>query len=176
MNCCFDGYSDFELSYASKEDYIKLGDSIMQVLKQLIYEGYDNYLCGFDRGSDLIFAENVIKLKSQYKGIKLESILPCEEHATHWTESDRDKYFSLLAECDKETMLRTHYEKDCFFIRNKFMVGKSDALIAVYDGKLSLTMQTVNFARRLCKRVICINPATYSVTEFKHMLPSVVNH
>lgn len=165
MTCCFDGYTKFELSYQREENYIKLKKSIINVLEDLIKEGFYNYLCGFDRGCDLLFAQCIIELKSKYHNITLRSVLPFEEQASTWSEIDRELYFSLLSQCDKEIIIRPHYERECYEIRDRFMVEKSDIVIAVYDGKLSLTMKTIKFAKQLCKMIICINPDTFTITK-----------
>lgn len=174
--CCFQGYSLFELSYGDNntDTYIKLKSAIKHVIERLIGEGYKYFICGFDRGSDLLFAETLVLLKSKYPDIFLESVIPYEGQASDWSENERELYFNLLANCDKETMACKHYIKDCFADRNKYMVTKSDTLVTVYDVKLSMTMQTVNFATRICKRVICINPETFLVTESKPAFSSKV--
>jgi Uncharacterized protein conserved in bacteria len=161
--CCFDGYTPFELSY-NDIDYVKLKCVITEVVLKLIQEEYYYYLCGFDQGADICFAESVVELKKKYHGIYLQSVIPYEDQASDWSESDREQYFDLLSYCDKETLLYTHFQKGCLSERNKYLVSNSDILIATYDGRLSLTMQTIVYAKKLCKDIILINPYTYNIT------------
>lgn len=165
VTCCFDGYTNYELSYKCKEDYDKLKQTLIAVIEDMIKKNYLHYLCGFDRGCDLLFAECLIELKEKYPEITLESILPFEEQAALWSDDERELYYNLLSKCDHEVLLRTQYQKGCYTVRDKFMVKKSDMLITIYDGKLSCTMQTVLFAKQQYKKIIYINPITYNITQ-----------
>ena len=166
--CCFKGYRPFCLPFGEDEvnpKGIELKAVIRRTVEKVIDKGFTYFICGFDLGADMIFAEILVGLKSEHPEVRLESAIPYENHAAKWPENQRERYFNLLAKCDIETMLQTHYTADCNIRCSKYMVGKSDILITVYNGKLSRAMVTVNYATQLGKKVICIDPETLTVTE-----------
>ena len=81
-----------------------------------------------------------------------------EKGVTH--ESQRERYYRIAEQCDKETMLQHHYDKDCMQKRNRYMVDSSDIIIAVWNGKPSGTGNTVRYAQEQEKTVIVIDPQT----------------
>jgi uncharacterized phage-like protein YoqJ len=159
--CCFSGYSTFDLSY-EKTDYRELKKIMKLVIQNLFYQGYSNYLCNFDKGADLYFAESLFEMKLIYPTLSLESIIPYENQASGWPERERERYYDLLAKCDKEILLYTQYQRGCLLESNKIMIDNSDILITVFDGKLSLTMQAIQYAKKSSKKIICINPQNYN--------------
>lgn len=116
-------------------------------------------------GIDMYAAEIVLDLKKSYPGITLESASPCETQPVKWSEALRERYYNIAAQCDKETMLQTHYTPDCMDKRNKYMVDQSDVVIAVWSGKPSGTGKTVTYALAKGKPVIVIDPISLEVTE-----------
>ena len=63
-----------------------------------------------------------------------------------------------IEKSDKETLLQTHYSNDCMMKRNKYMVDKSDFVIAVWNGDASGTGNTVRYAKENNKTIIQIKP------------------
>ena len=55
-----------------------------------------------NRGIETMAAEIAVMLGGN---IKLECALPFEEQAKDWSESERDKYFSIIKRCETETMI-----------------------------------------------------------------------
>ena len=114
-------------------------------------------------GIDTYAAEIVLDLKSQFPFITLECALPCETQAAKWSERYRNRYFGIVAQCDKETLLQTHYTPDCMQKRNRYMVERADLVLAVWDGSPSGTGMTVTYAHSLGKAVWTLDPNTFSV-------------
>ena len=78
--------------------------------------------------------------------------------------AQRERYYDIAAQCDKETMLQSHYSPDCMDKRNRYMVDHADFIIAVWDGRPSGTGKTVTYARgRNVKSIIVIDPVTLAV-------------
>jgi len=111
-------------------------------------------------GIDQICAEVVLELKARHPEITLECAFPCETQAVRWSESQRERYYRIAEQCDKETMLQHHYDKDCMQKRNRYMVDSSDIIIAVWNGKPSGTGNTIRYAQEQEKTVIVIDPQT----------------
>ena len=78
--------------------------------------------------------------------------------------AQRERYYDIAAQCDKETMLQSHYSPDCMDKRNRYMVDHADFIIAVWDGRPSGTGKTVTYARdRNGKSIIVIDPVTLAI-------------
>ena len=120
--------------------------------------GVTHFISGMALGVDFYAAELVLSLKQNYPDITLECAIPCETQASKWTEELRDRYFSIAARCDKETLLQTHYTPDCMKKRNRYMVDHADVVIAVWNGKPNGTGNTVRYAQAAGKQIRIIPP------------------
>jgi len=114
-------------------------------------------MCGMALGADCYFCEAVISLRDSRPDVTLEAVIPCEEQAAHWRERDRQRYFRLVAQCDQETLLQRHYDRGCMLRRNRYMVDRSERLIAVYDGLLGGTMYTISYAMKRGLQIITLD-------------------
>lgn len=79
-----------------------------------------------NRGIETMAAEIAVMLGGN---IKLECTLPFEEQAKDWSESERDKYFSIIERCETETMITSQKgeksEKYCY----TYLVNKANLII-----------------------------------------------
>lgn len=169
QSCCFIGYLPESLPLKMNEkhpDYVKLTELLCQDIERLIMEErVQHFVSGMDIGIDQIAAKIVLKLKEKYPQITLESAIPYEEQAVDWTEDQRDEYFYIASQCDKETILQGAYTPDCFSKRNEYMVNHSMYVIAVWNGSSNITKYTVMCARRLNRHLTIINPETLQITR-----------
>jgi uncharacterized phage-like protein YoqJ len=90
--------------------------------------------------------------------VTLEAAVPCEDQAAKWTETQRNRYFKLIQQCDTETYVSRRYTPDCMMRRNVYMVEHASILIAVYDGRFGGTMHTVGCAEMNGLEIIQIKP------------------
>ncbi len=160
--CCFTGHRPQNLPFGFNE-----GDSRCialkkrlkeEIEKQITENGVTHFISGMALGVDTYVAEIVLDLKRTYQGITLEVAIPCEDQPNKWKERDRDRYYSLVEQCDKETMVSKRYTSDCMHKRNHYMVDASDIIIAVWDGSSSGTGKTVEYAKSSGKTVVVIDP------------------
>ena len=160
--CCFTGHRSQKLPFRFNEQderCIKLKEALKEEIEQIIEEnGVTDFISGMAIGTDIFAAEIVLGMKKRYPQLWLECAIPCENQAAKWREADRDRYFDIISRCDKETLLQTRYTPNCMQNRNKYMVDKSDYVIAVWDGTPSGTGNTVRYAEKCNKKVIIINP------------------
>ncbi len=57
------------------------------------------------------------------------------------------------------------YQKNCMLERDRFLVKKSDYLLAVYNGEQrGGTAATVRYAKNLGRKIILIDPSTRRTT------------
>ena len=121
-------------------------------MQRAIVAGYDTFLSGFADGIDLIFARLVLGFQDDYP-VQLEAAIPyagrlkCPDPA----------FQSLLASCSAIHVISEQYCSGCFFARNRFLVDRSNAVIAVYDGRrYGGTYQTINYAREAGRKIAFI--------------------
>lgn len=131
----------------------KLKNKLWNEVDKAIEDGIDTFYFGGCRGFDLICAEIVSRRKrvikmSDPKRIALICVVPFEEQAKNWRESDREVYYNILPLCDDVITLNTHYHKGCYHQRNRYMVDRSCRVICYYDGSLGGTAYTVNYATK----------------------------
>lgn len=135
----------------------KMHEEIAALIEQ---DGIGHFISGMAPGVDMYAAEIILDLKHSHPDITLESAIPYETQPEAWPEDLRDRYFDIAAHCDKESMLQTRYTKDCIDRLGRYMVNRSDLLVAVWDGTPSCTARTVGYARSQNKPVIAIHPGT----------------
>lgn len=167
--CAFTGHCPQKLPFGLNEEDARCTALKEELRKQTINlienENVTHFISGMALGTDLMAAEIVLDLKVSYPGITLESAIPCETQAVKWTVSQRERYYDIAAQCDKETMLQSHYTPDCMDKRNRYMVDHADFILAVWNGKPSGTGRTVTYARGKNRTVIVIDPVSLAVNR-----------
>lgn len=167
--CAFTGHRPQKLPFGLNEEDARCAALKEELRKQIINlienENVTHFISGMALGVDLMAAEIVLDLKVSYPGITLESAIPCETQAVKWTVSQRERYYGIAAQCDKETMLQSHYTPDCMDKRNRYMVDHADFILAVWNGKPSGTGRTVTYARGKNRTVIVIDPVFLAVNR-----------
>ena len=147
--CCFTGHRPDKLPWGTDERDPRcaaLKRSIARELEGLYLRGYRHFISGMARGSDLYFAEAVLELKEKYPAVTLEGAVPCQSQADHWPEGERARWRSIRDRCDLETMVQQNYDRWCMHRRDRYMVDRSAAILAVFDGTPGGTMYTLNYA------------------------------
>ena len=149
--CCFTGHRPEKLPWGEDETdprCLELKARLDRAVEEAWAGGKRHFICGMARGADFYFCEAVLRLRQAHPSATLEAAIPWEEQAARWGERDRDRYFDLVRQCDRETMVQRHYSKGCALRRDRYMVDRSSMLIAVYDGLLGGTMYTLTYAMR----------------------------
>ena len=115
ITCCFTGHRPNSLPFGYDEQNpqcIRMRFLIWNLLNKLITEkGVTHFISGMALGIDQICAEVVLELKARHPEITLECAFPCETQAVRWSESQRERYYRIAEQCDKETMLQHHFDK-----------------------------------------------------------------
>ncbi len=160
--CCFTGISPRLLPCLHEEEsgkYLRLKKMITEEVDRLITENkVSHFISGMDNGVGLLAASIVIELKAYYPHITIECVLPYETQAENWRESQREKYYNILAECDKETMLQKQYTADCVTKSIMYMIDHSAYTIAIWNGRRSNTKRMIEYAKRRNAYVVNVDP------------------
>ena len=159
LGCCFTGYRPekfgFELSPENKSynDFTrKLYDNIVDLAET----GVKTFYSGVAMGFDLIAAEavvDVMRLRPELC-IRLVACVPYIEQAKNYPPEWKDRYDTVLEECERVVLISDRYFKGCFHKRNRYMVDHSDFVVAYYSGAPGGTKNTVNYAESLGRTVI----------------------
>lgn len=147
--CCFTGHRPDKLPWGSDERdsrCLALKRSMEREIEALYQRGYRHFISGMARGADLYFAEAVLAVKEKYPELSLEGAVPCQTQADRWPESEQLRWRRVLDVCDLETMVQQNYDRWCMHRRDRYMVDRSAAILAVFDGTPGGTLYTLNYA------------------------------
>jgi len=164
-SCAFTGHRAEKLPWGYNEaDFgcIKLKNILREEIERKIGLGVNVFYSGGQNGIDLIAGEIVLLLKKEYPFVRLVVVLPFEGIADRWSEGLRDRFFSVMENCDEEVVLSRKYYDGCYKARNHYMVDRAKHLIAVWDMGLrsSGTYQTMMYAKMRNRDITVIDPVT----------------
>ena len=152
QTCCCTGHRPKGFPFRYGID-LKKHNAYLQILKDKIEHavteyGITHFISGMAIGVDLDFAEIVLKLKDKYP-ITLECAIPCPNQTLKWNNADKARYESILKSADKVNIISDRYTAECMLKRNRYMVDKSELVIAVFNGiEQGGTWYTINYARK----------------------------
>ena len=165
--CAFTGHrpNSFPWKYDEKaRDCVLLKKVLAGQIDALVDEGVTDWLSGMALGVDLWGAEIVLGLKKKNPALRLHCILPCEGQDVKWPRAEQERYRSILRQADETVYVSHAYHSDCMLERNRYMVDRSSVLVAVYNGsRRSGTGATINYARKLDREIIVIDPITRDI-------------
>lgn len=136
--CCVTGHREIPMNRLA---YVEL--ELRKAIMAAVDDGYTRFINGGAAGVDLLFAAIVAELKEQGHHLYLEVALPYADR-----KKNKDQSFQrMLATCDFVKVITEHYNRGCYFVRNRYMVDESSRIIAVYDGRESGgTVYTMQYA------------------------------
>ena len=101
--CAFTGHRPKKLPWGYNEADVRcvaLKAALEREIRLLIQEGVTDFLSGMAEGVDLLAAEIVLHLRSEYPSVKLHCILPYKGQETEWPAASQARYHAILAEAD----------------------------------------------------------------------------
>ncbi len=147
LSCAITGHRIVERDFDEQK--------LLKLLKEMIEGGISTFYCGMALGFDSICLENLISLKKE-KEIKIIACIPCVDQAEKFNSIQQEKYFYYLSKCDEKIILSNSYENGCMQKRNRYMVDKSDMLLAYLRYLKGGTLYTVKYAQKQGKKIIYI--------------------
>ena len=136
-SCALSGHRDLPPDFNENALYDKL--------EELILKGCDTFYCGMAQGFDLAALKCLVDLKQKYR-IKIEACIPYAGHESRFPYAEKRRFYELLEWCDRKTVLSPVYRDGCFLARNRYMVDKSDVLLAFCQRETGGTAYTVDYA------------------------------
>lgn len=142
--CCFTGHRPEKLSWPEKEVIAWLEAEILKAID----DGFVTFISGMARGVDIWAAEIVLRLRDEGKPIHLICASPFECFERSWSENWKQRYNDVMHRADIVKFVCKGYSRACFQIRNEWMVDRSARVIAVFDGSIGGTKNTIDYAKR----------------------------
>ena len=168
-SCAFTGHRPSKLPWRydeTDERCMALKAALAAQIAALIEAGFTQFLSGMAEGTDIFCSKIVLAMREENPMIKLHCILPCTTQAEKWSASSRDLYRSILERADSVVYVSRAYHKDCMLDRNRFLVEHASVLLAVYNGvRRSGTGATVNYARKMGREIVVIDPITLLISR-----------
>lgn len=109
-------------------------DTFVAIESYCIKKGYHTFLSGMCEDFDLIAAEEVLNLKKEYPHIHLKCVVPFKGQAERYTQADKRRYDTILAQADEVVTLQDGYTEGCFLRRNNYLLENSAFLMVYYDS------------------------------------------
>ena len=147
--CCFTGHRPEKLDKPETE----VIEALKKEIRTAIADGFQTFISGMARGVDLWAAEIVLALRDEGAAIRLICASPYQGFEARWSQNWQERYRRVLERADLVRFICPEYSRECFQMRNEWMVDHSARIIAVYNGGPGGTRNTVEYAR---KKQICI--------------------
>ncbi len=171
ISCAFTGHRPHKFPWKDNEAdprCIALKETLAEQIATLAGAGVTEYFTGGADGVDCWAAEIVLTMREKNPALKLRCVLPHEGQADRWSDSAQERYHSILERVDSVDYVSRQYYDGCMIDRNHRLVESAGLLLAVFNGvRRSGTGATVNYARKMGKEIIVIDPITWQVTHEK---------
>ena len=168
--CAFTGHRPTRFTFKYDEahpDCIELKDVLAKQIDFLYRHGVTDFYTGCALGVDMWAGEAVLSLMELHPEVKLHCIVPFAGQERKWTDEQQSRYHAMLRRSSETVIVQKKYDKECYFIRNRYLVDHAGVLLAVYDmqaNKRSGTGYTVHYAQAHKKPVVAIDPDNFSVS------------
>lgn len=168
--CLFAGHRPMRLPYGFEEDHpdcVRLKLMLAGEIESMINRGCNVFYSGMVWGVSLWCAEMALNMKQAFpeKRIRLSAVLPYEEHHTGWTKEYQERYFNLMEHVDDIVTLFPHHVEGCNRECRRYMIDRSQYMIAVCKGEPGGTMQAIDYARERGLDIVVFNPIRLSREE-----------
>lgn len=147
--CCFSGYRPEKMPFDNANEILipqVLYADIYRVVLDQYNKGCKHFITGMGRGFDLWAAQVVIQLRVKYGDIHLTCAIPYYGHESSWKSEWERLHNAVLQRANSKIYICDEYRKDCYHIRNRYMVDNSDTVICYYNGQKGGTKYTLDYA------------------------------
>lgn len=151
------GYNLNNEAWSKLKEYIEV--TIEECYKYATPNEELTLVTGMALGVDTAFWEVANELRKSNRNIKIEAAIPFVGQEKKWKHESQKQYTQMLSESDKVTTVSEGgFATYKTMARNRYMVNKSDIVIAVICKETGGTAQCVKYAKEHNKVVIEINP------------------
>lgn len=143
--CCFTGHRPEKLNILENQ----LAELLEAEIRKAIGNGFTTYITGMAKGTDLIAAEIVLRLREQDDRLKLICALPHPGFGLHWGGGWTERFQRVLAAADLARCICPQFSYASYQVRNEWMVNHSSLVIGVFNGERSGTKNTLDYAKQV---------------------------
>lgn len=119
----------WEMPYLSHTDKNMLLAEVEQMVLHLMQtKQISHFIVPMQLGLSMDTAQILLRLRKLYP-ITLECIIPYEEQHISWGESERNQYFSTIAQCNIAKLLQAHFTIDCYQRSMDYMISSCKTLL-----------------------------------------------
>ncbi|MEG2174096.1 MAG: SLOG family protein [Oscillospiraceae bacterium] len=147
--CCFTGHRIIDPAHRSR-----LSALLSQQLRRLIAQGCYIFVAGGALGFDMLAAETVLALRSEFPLIRLIVVAPCADQTALWNESNVLRYERVRRAANDYICLSASYTPGCMAQRNHVLVDMSGVCVAYCLRTKSGSAQTIAYAQRQSLTII----------------------
>ena len=122
-------------------------------------------IAGGALGFDTHLALATLKLKQEVGNVALEIAVPHKNFNGKWSGDDKE-VFKLIASMSDEihyVSTNSEFSLNDLELRNRYMVRKSDIVLALWDGSNGGTSNAFHFANRNNKPIIWLKPKEFEI-------------
>jgi uncharacterized phage-like protein YoqJ len=125
-----------------------------QIEKQFRDLKPEKIITGMALGADLFAASIANKLQ-----IPFIAAIPFADQEACWKDSDKKIYHKLIDKASEVLIISEGgFANYKYQIRNQYIVDNSDKLLAIWNGTKSGTGNCVEYAKKMKKEILIINP------------------
>lgn len=167
--CAFTGHRPHKFPWKGNEADLRcvaLKAVLAEQVEKLVAAGVTDFYSGMADGSDVWLSQIVLDLRKENPALKLHCYLPCEGQADKWSSSAQERYHSILGQANSVIYVSHKYYDGCMIARNHRLVEAAGRLLAVFNGvKRSGTGATLNYARKLGREILIIEPVSLAISH-----------
>ena len=159
ITCCITGHRPQSLPWGFCEGDARcaaMRAELGRTIAGLYERGYRRFITGMALGVDMIFAETVLE-ELPPDGVLLAAAVPFPGQPDRWPAQEQARYRAILERCGEVHTLSPEYITGCMQARNRWMVGQSGVVIAVWNGQMrGGTYGTLRYARDRGREVLIV--------------------
>lgn len=148
--CCFTGHRPEKLTIPE----VRLAALLEAEIRKAIDQEFTTFITGMAKGTDLIAAEIVLRLREEDPRLRLVAALPYPNFGQRWGDSWSERFQRVLSAADQIECVCPCSSWASYQLRNEWMVSHSALVIAAFNGESGGTKNTLDFARK--QRVPCV--------------------
>lgn len=167
LSVCFSGPRECKMPYKeTSREYERLERVLKAEIIRLIRIGVSEFYTGGQTGVDELSALLILCIRDEIgTTANLHLVLPYEGMEQSFNRRQKDNHEWIKMRADTVTCLNRKYRPGCYRDRDRYMIDRSDYLVAVgAGGGRGGIRETVSMAKQKGRKIILIDPVTYRVT------------
>ena len=151
--CCFTGHRPDKLKIPERQ----LAVLLEREIREAVDRQFTTFITGMAKGTDLIAAEIVLRLREHDSRLKLIAALPYPDFELHWGGGWTERFQHVLTMADLTRAICPRFSYSSYQARNEWMVNHSALVIAVFNGESGGTKNTLDYAQKSGVPCVMVN-------------------